>query len=702
MSIAGPIAVEGLTTREALMQRFLAERARWSLWFPVLMGVGIALYFLAEQEPLAWTGPLALVIAVGVLVAAWRAGRDLTGACGFLAVALGFAAAQFQAEMAAAPVLERRLGPVDVVGQLVSVDPLPEGARLTIAPSQIGELDAAHRPVRIRVRLRKGDSPAAPGEWVSLRAMLMPPPAPSMPGAYDFDRRAYFDRLGAVGYALGAATRATAPPGQEPGFWQGAIESMRRGVNARIRAALPGSDGAIAAAILAGQTHGIKPDDSGAFRDAGLAHILVIAGLHMGMVAGIAFFALRAFFALIPRLALNYPIKKFAALGALVVIFGYLLLSGATVSSRRAFMMIGLVLLAILVDRISVSPRAVALAAIVVMLMTPEAATGPSFQMSFSAVGCLVAFYEAMRPTLSAWHRDAGSVRRAGLYVLGLAFTTMVTTVATAPFTIYHFNRFPLYSVAANATAVPITGFWVMPWGIVSVLLMPLGLEKFALVPMSWGIEAIAWIGHQVTSWPGAVMQVPSLDAGALALVSIGGLWLCIWTGRWRWWGMAPIALGFLSLAFIRPPDVLVSGDMKLVMVRSPDGAYLPSVARADPLVQDTWTKRAAAALGAPWPKSGAVGDNLLSCDAEGCLYRVHGQTVALIRDGAALAEDCRAADLVVSPVAAHQACRTTPTIDRIDTLEKGGHAVWLDPSGVSITTVRQWQGARPWSPKRY
>src|SRR5258708_6282525 len=139
MSIARPIAGEGLKTREAVAQRFLAERERWPLWFPVLMGVGIAIYFLADREPLAWTGPAMLVVAVAVVVAAWRAGRDLTGACAVLAVAFGFAAAQFQYEMAAAPVLERRLGPVDIIGQLVSVDPLPEGARLTIAPSQIGE-----------------------------------------------------------------------------------------------------------------------------------------------------------------------------------------------------------------------------------------------------------------------------------------------------------------------------------------------------------------------------------------------------------------------------------------------------------------------------------------------------------------------------------------------------------------------------------
>lgn len=684
-----------------LVARFLAERERWPLWFPVLMGIGIAIYFSLDREPVWWVGATALALATALLLAARRLNLDLTAASALLAIALGFAASQFQTWWVAAPVLERRIGPVEVTGRLVAVEPLPEGARLVIAPRSVGNLDAQHIPARLRVRLRRGEAGVVPGDWVSLRAMLMPPPAPSTPGAYDFERRAWFDRLGAVGYALGAPQLREPPPGEAPSFWRHAIEALRNGVTQRIRAALPDRSGAIAAAIIAGETHAIAPDDAGAFRDAGLAHILVIAGLHMGMVAGIAFFALRAFFALIPAIALNYPTKKFAAAGALFVIFGYLLLSGATVSSRRAFVMIGLVLLAILVDRVSVSARAIALAAVAVMLMTPDAAAGPSFQMSFSSVGCLIAFYEAMRPRLSDWHRDAGAVRRFGLYILGLAFTTMVTTVATAPFTIYHFNRFPLYSVVANALAVPITGFWVMPWAIVSCLLMPLGLEKLALLPMSWGIDAIAAIGHQVTSWPGAVMHVPSLSALALGLIAFGGLWLGIWLGKWRWWGLAPIAVGFLSLVATRPPDLLIAGDMRLIAVRAADGSYLPSVPHGAAMVEDTWTRRAAAELGPSWPQSGGTEDSALQCDAEGCFYRARGKVIALIRDGAALAEDCRAADLVVSPVAAHRACRGVTVIDRIDTYRKGGHAVWLSPSGIDIETVRDWQGDRPWSPRR-
>jgi competence protein ComEC len=296
-------------------------------------------------------------------------------------------------------------------------------------------------------------------------------------------------------------------------------------------------------------------------------------------------------------------------------------------------------------------------------------------------------------------------LRRLGLYVLGIAFTTVITTIATMPFTIYHFNRFPLYSVAANALAVPITGFWIMPWALVACLLMPFGAEGLALAPMSWGIDAVAAIARGVTAWPGAVLNVPSMPAEALILVGFGGLWLCIWTRAWRWLGLAPIAAGYLALAFVRPPDLLVAAESALaekslrVAVRAADGSYLLSSARGSHITEETWTRRAAAESGPAWPAAGTSADGALACDALGCLYRARGRVVALIRDGAALAEDCAAADLVVSPIPAHRPCQGPLIIDRGDAASQGAHAIWLDADRIRIETVAGWRGSRPWAP---
>src|SRR6185437_11692966 len=563
-----------------LIDNLTGERGRWPLWLPAYMGAGIGAYFWLTFEPPYWIEPAGLVLGGLACIATRRVPRFagwLMPAAALAIVFFGFGLAQLQTWLVAAPVIEHRLGPVEITGKLVSVDPLPEGTRLVIAPSTIERLSADRTPVRIRVRLRHGVPNLIPGEWLKLRAVLMPPPGPAMPGAYDFQRRAWFDRLGAVGFALGAPQVLPAPDGSGPSRLWALIEATRTNVTARIHAALPGPTGAIASALIAGETHAIPPQDAGAFRDAGLAHILVIAGLHMGMVAGIVFFGLRAILALISFVALRWSTKKCAAGGALLVTFLYLLLSDATVSSRRAFIMCGLMLLGVMLDRVTLSARTLAYAAIAIMVLAPESATGPSFQMSFAAVAGLVASYEALRPRLSAWHAHAGRGRRIALYLFGIALTTVVTTVATMPFTIYHFNRFPLYSVLANIVAVPITGFWIMPWAVVSCVLMPFHLEALALTPMGWGINVVGAIAHGVTSLPGAVLRVPSMPPEGLVLLAFGGLWLCVWQRSWRLLGLAPMAAGYATLLFVTPPTVLISNDAKLVAVRSAQGDYMPS-----------------------------------------------------------------------------------------------------------------------------
>ena len=217
-----------------IAERFVAERERWPLWLPVLIGSGIGAYFWLHSEPPRWLGAALLVLSVALLAAAWRGGRAVVAPAILLAVALGFAAAQLQAALVAAPVLARRLGPVTVEGRLEAVDPLPEGARLVIAPSRIDRLDAGAMPARVRICLRHDDEAAIPGAWLRLRAVLMPPPAPALPGAFDFERRAWFDRLGAVGYALGAPHWIAPPAGAGAATWRVALQSLRTGVTQRI------------------------------------------------------------------------------------------------------------------------------------------------------------------------------------------------------------------------------------------------------------------------------------------------------------------------------------------------------------------------------------------------------------------------------------------------------------------------------------
>jgi competence protein ComEC len=382
---------------------------------------------------------------------------------------------------------------------------------------------------------------------------------------------------------------------------------------------------------------------------------------------------------------------------AIVATFAYLMLSGDSVPPQRSFVMTSLVLLAVLFDRSPLSMRLVAWAAMVVLLTTPDALTGASFQMSFAAVVALIAAYET--DWVRNWSRgDGGPLSRLAHHVGALALTSLIATAATAPYAIYHFNRMSDYSLVANLLAVPLTSFWIMPWAVAAFLMMPLGLESLALTPMGWGIDGMLWVARTVAAWPGAVTLVPAMPLAGLCLITVGGLWLCLWRRPWRLAGLAGIAAGFLSIALATPPDLLVGDDGKLIAVRGTDGRLLLSSKRAARFNADLWLRRDGQEERLSWDDAASQADSGLRCDALGCLLRRNGHLVALVKDPAALAEDCRAADLVVSLEPVRVRCPSAAkVIDRIDLWRDGGHAVWLRPARIEIETVRETRGVRPW-----
>ncbi len=321
--------------------------------------------------------------------------------------------------------------------------------------------------------------------------------------------------------------------------------------------------------------------------NAGLAHLLSISGLHFGIVTAFMFFVVRQGLALIPFVALRFPIKKWAAVSAFAGACFYLVFSGASIPAQRSFVMIAIVLLAVLLDRTALSMRLVAWAAVAVLAISPESLLGPSFQMSFAAVVELIAVHETTERRFQVWRGGAGWLRRGGLHLAQIALTTLVAGLATAPFALYHFNRFTAYALAANLLAIPLTSFWIMPWAVVATALMPFGLEPWWLHPMAWGIEGVVLVAREVAAWDGAVSLLPAMPAWGLAAISIGGLWLCLWTRRWRLAGLPVIAAGLASIALSKPPDILVSGDGRLMAVRSGSGELMVSSGRTLRLVRD-------------------------------------------------------------------------------------------------------------------
>jgi competence protein ComEC len=674
------------------------EAPRVVLWIPVLLGAGIAFYFALPEEPGIWLAPglLAVAGAFGMLGREVGAVRVLAAA--LCAASLGFALAQWRAQAVAAPVVERRIGPVTLTGRVVAVEPRADGVRVLFDRLSVDRLAPAATPETVRLRLDDAGG-VRPGDDVRVtRAFLMPPPQPSAPGAFDFARQAWFERLGAVGYARGVPEILDRPP--DPG-WRLAVNAARAAVVERIFATLPQPAASIVAALLAGEQGAVPGDVLEAFRDSGLQHILSISGLHIGMVAGIVFAAVRVALALVPALALRWHTKKIAALAAFAAITLYMLFAVPAVPIQRSWLMTGVVLAAVVIDRRAITLRLVAWAAFALLVAGPESLLSASFQMSFAAVVALVATFEAAAAPLARLRAGAGIAGRAGLWLGASVLTSLVAGLASAPFALYHFNRFSAFGLVANLLAVPLTGLWIMPWAIAAGLLFPFGLERLALVPMGWGIDGLVAIARMVAGWEGAVALFPSMPGWGLAATALGLVWLCIWRGPVRFAGAAAMAAALASIALQVPPDILVSGDGRLIAARDADGRLILSAAGGDKFARETWLRRDGTA-DAPetWPRAGPSRGGLLDCRPGDCVYSAPGLRVAIVRDARVLPSACGGADLVVATVGIREVCRRMAgrVVDRFDLADNGAHAIWLADGTVRIETVRAARGTRPWT----
>jgi competence protein ComEC len=424
-----------------------AEQDRWFLWLPVLFGAGIALYFALAAEPPVLVALMPAVAALALHLAGPRTGLAGVMTAALLAATLGLAAAKLRTEAVRAPVLSApTTRAIDVYGYVELIEPRAAKGqhRLTLRVTAMERHEAHAWPQRIRVVARVEAKALKPGDAVRLKATLNPPPGPSLPGDYDFARAAWFFGLGAVGSAKGAAevdaNARQAPLGLRIAA---AVARVRQAIGDRVVAALPGEAGAIANALITGERGGISEATNQAFRDSGLFHILSISGLHMVIMAGAVFLSIRLALAAIPAIALRYPIKKWAASGAMLGAFGYLMISGAAFATVRSYVMISIMFLAVLLDRPAIALRNVALAALAILVLWPESLLDAGFQMSFAAVVALVATYEELRQR-RAGHDGPGQrgwIGRVLLFLGGILMTTLVASLAVAPFGIYHFRR---------------------------------------------------------------------------------------------------------------------------------------------------------------------------------------------------------------------------------------------------------------------
>ncbi len=656
-----------------------AERGRFVPFLSVAMVAGALLYFQLSFEPPWWWTTAALGPAMAVATAGWHnRGLRATGLL-LVAAALGFGASTV-ATLRVPPAETLPSKAVVLQATVRGVDALPDGRRLILQSVRLMPDDAGLRRI-VRVRLKPGDDAAVEaGDRIEVRALLRPPGAPAYPGGWDQQRDAWFSGLAGSGTALNPVRviEHVPPEGLAP-----RIQALRDTLAARAMAALPGPPGAIAATLLSGTTRAIPEVDRAAFRDSGLAHLLAVAGLHIGIVMGLFMVGTRLALAAWPHAALHWPTKAIAAAVALAAGLGYLVLTGAHVPILRSFTMAALVALAVFTGRRALSMRGLALAAAGLVLIAPQEVVGVSFQMSFAAVAALIAGYEAMRPVLARLHGPGW--RRVAMHLATLLLTSLLAGTASAPYGAYHFGHIQLYYVVANMVAVPLTAFWVLPFGILALILMPMDLDWLAFTPMGWGLDAILRVARWVASWPAATIAAPAVPGWGLVVFSLGLAWLCLWRTRIRLAGVAVMAAGLLSPVWSPPPDVLVSSDARLIAWQGPQGYALRAGTGASWFVRDAWRARLGVDAWRPLDTG---------CDDSTC--RMGGALLLRSRDAT---PDCTGVQIVISPEPARGVCPAAMLIDRFTVWRDGAHAVWMGGAAPVVVSDRADRGTRPWVP---
>src|SRR5229473_4759319 len=493
-------------------------------WVPIAFGAGIAFYFGADHEPVAW---VTAVAAIAFCAAAFllRRQKIFPIAVMIAAMSAGFAVATWKTARVAHGVLARPAYSVSLSGFVETRDIRERTDRFVLRVARMDSPRAVPKLERVRLSVRKGTAPAV-GSFVELKARLQPPLAPLRPGSYDFGRDMYFAGIGASGFVTGAI-KTVAPPisGGLSLRYAAFMQGLRDAIDARIRTALDGDKRAIATALLTGRRDAISAPVNDAMFISGLGHVLSISGYHMAVVAGVVFFAVRALLALIPGLTVSFPIKKWSASAALAAAAFYLLLSGAEVATQRSFFMTAVVLIAIMVDRRAVTFRTLAVAAMIVLAIAPEALVHPSFQMSFAATLGLVALVQIGMPRLFASPDNSATARMAlwgGREIATLALASLVAGLATTPYAAFHFHRVTPYGVLANLAAMPVVSAVVMPAGLLGLVAMPFGFDGVCWRTMGIGIDWMIAVTQWVAGLPGAIGRMAAFGIGPVIAASAG------------------------------------------------------------------------------------------------------------------------------------------------------------------------------------
>lgn len=658
---------------------FLDELDRISLWLPVMFGAGVGFYFSLSEEPLLTTTFCVFVCACFLT---WDCRKNAVRllVCEFI---LSFCAGLFFTQLhvfsVSEPRIKKRTAPLSVTGTVQEVLEYPEGrSRVILKDVRIASFPDWKTPAKIWLSLPAGLQAPRTNDLIETEAVLSAPQTAGTPTGFDFSRQLYFQKIGATGTARNGFKILK----------KSNVSTVRGIVNEKIGNAMPAETAGVAKALITGSAKGIPLDIVQNYRDAGIAHILSVSGLHMSLLAGLVFAVTRTLLALIPPVALYWNTKKAAAGISLIVCFAYLHLSGASYPAQRSFIMLAFVLTAILFNRNALSVVSLGWAAFFILLFFPEALCSAGFQLSFAAVTALICVYETGIGKYVRLTEKNESVLFSFLSCLvAIALTTVIASIATAPFTVFHFRRLPVYSLIGNLLTSSVTGVWVMPALTAGTLMMPFGLEKPFLLLASFGISLINKSAETTAALPHAVYLFPPMPFWGLMTAVFGGLWFCLWRGRPRLWGL-PVFFFSLTTPFFTPlPDMYVS--LSAAAFKNEENLLVFKEGLSGQILKRNWLE-----------ENRQERELTTVCPYGLCVYEKNGFKIGYAHNRTGAYDACQMTDLDVlfATVDLQDDCRIKRRHARGDLLKAGVYAVYARPNGLKISSVAQEKGFRPWT----
>lgn len=392
------------------------------------------------------------------------------------------------------------------------------------------------------------DNNILPNDRVKVKAKISPYKIASIPNSFDQKQYNTLIKMDTAGIAF--YIKKVESENKE----NDVFSYIRRGLTKIVIEKIKNPEaGGVAAALLTGDKSSISQEVRDKFINSGTAHILAISGLHMTIVASILFFIFFKMMLYLGCIFQKINARKIAAIITIPLTFLYLAISGFSPSATRAFIMTTICLISAIMGRGIVSLRSISFAAFLILILDSGSLFLVSFQLSFCAVGALIAFYEVYQ---KKFYELKVNSNKFIFYVIASIITTIIASLATFPVSIATFNRLSLSGILGNLVAIPATTCLIMPLGIVTLALgyftdiFTQLLEKI----LSLFIDILGWISEI----PGSNLAVKSPENLTLYMIITGGIILCLLKTKLRHIGSMMMFIGLLFWVFESKPDIII------------------------------------------------------------------------------------------------------------------------------------------------